>query len=485
MKKTISAILTMLLLISFSATTLFTCYAEGEDELFSFSADFTGLNTTATEWDIVNYMASKGIKFDLKVKNVSINSEESCNAAINDGIIDENNGAEITADGRLRLFSNQNRSGAATLYQYMYFSPITTRLSNAKYIRVEFDIQMSNYLAGGNYGASMINFIKMRGKTGGTDFVRIDAESSGAKLALKKGTSGTTLQTLVDDAGYTSHRLMFLIDMNNGSAKISVDGGDYIQSDSVDGVKGHPFKDLAIIIGNRSGEGLMEAYIDNLSMTEIYAPEVSERIPANGSTAVSVDSPVLKFNVAVAQSEAEKIKLYENGTVVENLAYTLSDGGKTLTIGSGLKYSTPYKIIIPENVKSQNGLFFPTETINFHTMHKPLPIEAPTAAFTDKDTGLSITSLADPNLTTASVTATLTQAAGATGAEKVILMVAVFRDGVEMENVSSVTGVVSDGSITADVDLPTDRTNLSIKAFIWDEYQKMQALGDVISYPAL
>lgn len=483
MRKRITTMFMALLLVVLSVSSAFTCFAEDDpsSQLFNFAIDFSqsGLDSSSTEWDIIQYMKNQGINLDLRVKGKLIDSEAKYNELVADGTISENDGAEITDDGRLRIFATKTSADTSST-KHALFAPITDRLSAAKCVKVELDIQLPQYEKGGAWGGTAAYVVRLD-HTGGA-YLRIDGLSGGTGWQLQS--AGKDLASVNSNAHEKSHKLTLISNIENGTTQVSFDDvtTTYTAADAI----GKPFANVGTMLGFRTGTGLMEVRLKSISISEVLLPEVTDRFTTDGATAVATDAPVLKFNLPISQAEAQKIKLYKKGseTPVSDLEYTLSDGGKTLTIGEGLEYSTPYQLVIPDGVMAENKMTLPPETINFHTMHKPYPIETPSVAFKKNGTDAPITDLADPTLTTASVTATLPQAAGATGSEKVIMLVSIFRNGIVMEDVTSATGTVSDGTITADINLPADRTNLSIKAFIWDEYQKMNALGAEILYPA-
>lgn len=228
-------------------------------------------------------------------------------------------------------------------------------------------------------------------------------------------------------------------------------------------------------IDENSNEGV-EIYIDNISIKTAIEPMI-EKVDIGGNevndgdTATEVNTLTVIFTGPITETEAEKIQLLKNDVLLDS-DFVLSEDGKKMTFTGSLQYSCAYRIVMNDDIKSVNGLYFPETSVSFHTKHEASPIIPGDVVITDAVTSEPVTDLSTADeVYIASTFVNNTQII-----QNGSMIIALYRDGM-MEKIEYKTLPIAANQsevLGITLQMPEDKSGLTMKVMKWESYHTMR-----------
>ena len=320
----------------------------------------------------------------------------------------------------------------------------------------------------------------------------LNIESSGDEGVLVVGPIRTS-KTIKANTWYT---FSFVVDTDNLTCTIYLDGVQVAQTFSLDAQK---FKENGSVVAgfnikNYNTQGSSSIFFDDFCAYSGYRGLDAIKVGLPDGIQYDIDRiydiPIEQPSMAIFFSKTlmtstinkQNIKIINNETQQEVSNYTVAPNGSNgirISFNGTLVGNTEYKIVIGQEVKSEDGFMLPSEkTILFTTEDVYFNVEAQMTNLK----GEALTKIR-PNSTvkvTVQVTnnSTIRDRSGK-------MIVAVYNKNDELVNLAFVSRQLSAGerdTYTAGFNLPNDVDGYKIKAFVASEFSVEKAVSNIVVF---
>ena len=320
----------------------------------------------------------------------------------------------------------------------------------------------------------------------------LNIESSGDEGVLVVGPIRTS-KTIKANTWYT---FSFVVDTDNLTCTIYLDGVQVAQTFSLDAQK---FKENGSVVAgfnikNYNTQGSSSIFFDDFCAYSGYRGLDAIKVGLPDGIQYDIDRiydiPIEQPSMAIFFSKTlmtstinkQNIKIINNETQQEVSNYTVAPNGSNgirISFNGTLVGNTEYKIVIGQEVKSEDGFMLPSEkTILFTTEDVYFNVEAQMTNLK----GEALTKIR-PNSTvkvTVQVTnnSTIRDRSGK-------MIVAVYNKNDELVNLAFVSRQLSAGerdTYTAGFNLPNDVDGYKIKAFVASDFSVEKAVSNIVVF---